>query len=138
MRKIVIPIILCAMFQFLSVNVIFSQAANKDSAYLQALELVFNTQKDEIVKVEGDSWMDIKDHQWSVQRPFYPGVVDSTHKLGVVYRIDGKAVAAWNVDLSSKTVTMVSPEQLQNFKNITYTSIGDVQIKSQAIVPDPK
>ena len=138
MKKIVILIISCAMFQFLSVSVVFSQTENKDSAYSQALELVFNTHKDEIVKIEGDSWMDIKDHQWSVQRPFYPGVVDSTYMLGVVYRIDGKAVAAWNVDLSSKTVTMVSLEQLQNFKNLTYTSIEDVQIKSQTIVSAPK
>ena len=49
---------------------------------------------------------DTKERTWSVRRPFYPGVYDSTHLFDVSYRIDGKEVAAWFVDTRTGKVTL--------------------------------
>jgi hypothetical protein len=78
-----------------------AQEARKieQSPHAAALEVVFKTQQARIREVDpGNWWHDVKERQWTVRRPIYPGWIDSTHLFRVGYRIDGKEVAAWMVD----------------------------------------
>ena len=61
----------------------------------------------EYVSPESRWWFDAEGRNWEVTRPFEPGDIDSTHMFIVRYHIDGKAVAAWNVDSSKKEVSVI-------------------------------
>jgi hypothetical protein len=85
------------------------------SPHAEALRLVLERCGPEIDAMEkaasgapinGDSewWFDTKRRGWTVQRPFGPGVFDSTHWFNVQYEIDGKVVATWSVDTRERTV----------------------------------
>ena len=54
-----------------------------------------------------DWWHDVKRRGWTVQRPFGPGVIDSTHWFNVTYQIDGKPVAKWFVDTRKREVRQI-------------------------------
>jgi len=84
-----------------------TQADDVDnSPHAAALELIFASQQSAIAEVDrGNRWHDVQERQWLVKRPFYPGVIDSTHLFEVDYRIDGKVVASWLVDTRKKSVT---------------------------------
>lgn len=83
-----------------------SLAAEPDrNPFVEAINLVATTQKAEIKAVDkGEWWFDTSKREWSVQRPFAPGGVDSTHLFTVTYKVDGKQVMSWNVDLRKKKV----------------------------------
>jgi len=73
----------------------------------RALLLVLETQAVQIAAIDAArdvNLHDMKRHEWSVQRPFYPGIFDSTHQYRVIYSIDGEAVAEWSVDLRDHSV----------------------------------
>jgi hypothetical protein len=73
--------------------------------------LVFQKAPDRIRAVDQENWWhDVKERAWQVQRPYYPGVIDSTHLFTVSYRIAGKQVAAWDVDTGRGTVEEIKPE----------------------------
>jgi hypothetical protein len=79
-----------------------------------ALELIFNSHAP--AKFDGaknEWWHDTKERTWVVKRPFAPGVIDSTHRFDVTYRIDGKEISAWMVDTRKGTIQSVdaSPKQ---------------------------
>ena len=74
------------------------------SPHTEALSVIFTTQQKAIAEVDTENWWhDVKERQWVVQRPFAPGVYDSTHIFEVTYRVDGKDVAAWFVDTRKKS-----------------------------------
>jgi len=67
--------------------------------------LVLTTQKETIRTVDQENWwLDVKEREWTVKRPFGPGILDSTHWFIVSYKIDGKTMASWFVDTQEKTV----------------------------------
>ena len=77
----------------------------KPSPHAEAIQLVIKHQQARIREVDKENWEhDVKERTWIVRRPFHPGVIDSTHMFNVVYRIDGKDVAAWFVDTRKGTV----------------------------------
>ena len=83
-----------------------------ESPHAAALALVFATQQKTIAEVDAENWWhDVKERQWIVKRPFYPGTIDSTHLFAVSYRIDGKTVISWIVDTRKKTVEKTATEQ---------------------------
>lgn len=65
-----------------------------------AIRIVLDTQGDKIRSADNpkDWWHDTKERAWSAKRPFEPGRVDTTHTFIVTYRVDGVAVASWEVD----------------------------------------
>lgn len=94
------------------------------SPHAEALQLVFTKGAKRIREVElafakatkavepkfkiGDEefwWHDVAKREWTADRPFYPGYIDSTHMFFVAYRIDGKVVASWSVDTRLGTVS---------------------------------
>jgi hypothetical protein len=89
------------------------------SPHAEALQLVFAKEGKRIRDVELDFakaaeptrevgkdhwWHDVRVREWSADRPFYPGYIDSTHFFSVTYKIDGKVVASWDVDTRAGTV----------------------------------
>jgi len=75
------------------------------SPHGEALNLVLSTQQKTIRDVDKENWWhDTVTREWSVKRPFAPGVYDSTHWFDVSYKIGGKEVASWFVDTSKKQV----------------------------------
>ncbi len=75
------------------------------SPHAQAVELVLQTQQARIREVDRENWdHDVKERSWVVQRPFFPGIIDSTRMFNVSYRIAGKEAAAWQVDTKKRTV----------------------------------
>jgi hypothetical protein len=83
------------------------------SPHVEALDLVFPkaAERIRVVDEEEDWWHDVKERAWVVQRPFSPGTIDSTHLFTVEYRIEGKRVAAWEVDTRAGTVREQAKEQ---------------------------
>ena len=82
------------------------------SPHVEALDLVFQKAAERIRAVDlEDWWHDVEERAWVVQRPFSPGHVDSTHLFTVEYRIEGKRVAAWDVDTRAGTVSEIAKEQ---------------------------
>jgi len=82
-----------------------SKEDHNQSPHAEALTLVFATQQKIIAEVDAENWWhDVKERQWVVKRPFYPGTIDSTHLFEVTCRIDGKDVASWLVDTRKKSV----------------------------------
>jgi hypothetical protein len=106
-----------------------TEIGDRTSPHAEALALVHRTQRDLIIRLEadyfrtltgnaknmaeslGDSfhWHDVQKRQWSAQRPFYPGVIDSTHMFLVAYSIDGNTVGTWTVDTERGTVVVGKP-----------------------------
>ena len=85
-----------------------SPAVAKDSpevAPTTAVRIVLDTQQDKLRTVDSpDSWWhDTKERSWSVKRPVEPGILDTTHSFTVTYKIDGIAVASWQVDTRAGT-----------------------------------
>ncbi len=73
------------------------------SPHAMALDLVLKSHAAEIRKVDkGDVWHDTLERTWKVQRPFSPGVINSTTWFEVRYFIDGKEAASWQVDLRER------------------------------------
>jgi hypothetical protein len=82
------------------------------SPHVEALDLVFQKAADRIRAVDQEDWWhDVKERAWVVQRPFSPGPIDSTHLFTVEYRIEGKRVAAWDVDTRAGSVAEIAKEQ---------------------------
>ena len=82
-------------------------AKSTASPHAEALWLVFDTQVQVIADLDSPDreswWFDTKVREWTVQRPFSPGYIDSTHMFIVAYKIDGRVVAEWMVDTTAKT-----------------------------------
>jgi hypothetical protein len=83
---------------------------------LEAINLVASTQQDEIKAAdekvsESDWWSDTLDREWIVKRPFGPGIFDSTHWFYVSYKVNGRILMSWFVDLNKGTVSDVSPPE---------------------------
>ena len=82
-----------------------SQRVLEMSPHAEALSLVFVKCGDRIRAVDQENWWhDVKSRDWTAKRPFYPGVIDSTHMFVVSYTIDGKVVETWTVDTRAGTV----------------------------------
>jgi hypothetical protein len=82
----------------------------EQSPHAGALELTFQKAAGRIRAVDQENWWhDVKERAWVVQRPFMPGVIDSTHLFTVRYRIGGKEVASWLVDTRRQTVEEQKP-----------------------------
>lgn len=75
------------------------------ASHQKALMLVLKEAASEIAEIEGRSLeeFDIKKRQWTVRRPFLPGLIDSRHVFVVEFHIDSRSVAVWTVqtDLGS-------------------------------------
>lgn len=72
---------------------------------IEAINLVATTHQAEIESADKGDWsLDTLRREWIVQRPFAPGVIDSTQLFDVTYKIDGKQVMSWEVDLRNKKV----------------------------------
>jgi hypothetical protein len=75
------------------------------SPHAKALALVMRTQADVIKAVDTENWWhDTKTREWTAQRPFAPGTLDSSHMFQVEYKIDGLVVARWLVDTERRSV----------------------------------
>lgn len=75
----------------------------EENPFVEAINLVATTQRSTIRSIDKGDWLtDSAKREWIVQRPFGPGIIDSTHLLQVTYVVDGKQLAAWLVDLKSK------------------------------------
>ncbi len=86
---------------------------------IEAINLVATTQRAEIqaadAKVAGaDWWVDALDREWIVRRPFGPGLFDSTHWFYVSYKVNGRILMSWFVDLEKGTVVTTTPPDVQN------------------------
>ena len=80
-----------------------SHAQSNDYPPLDAIRIVVESDLEALKKLDsGDWWMDAKNREWSVQRPARPGVLDTTKLVDVLYRVDGKTISCWVVDLSAK------------------------------------
>ena len=74
---------------------------------VEAINLVSTTQMAEIKSVDQSNWwFDTSQREWSVKRPFSPGGIDSTHMFVVIYKVDGKQLLSWDVDLKNKKVKL--------------------------------
>ena len=72
---------------------------------LEAIQLVVEKDIDTLKKLDGGEWeVDLKNREWTVQRTVEPGYLDTTRVLAVIYRVEGKTVACWAVDLEAKVV----------------------------------
>jgi hypothetical protein len=70
-----------------------------------AIEIVLSTRQVDILTVDSSEswWHDTKRRDWSVVRPFEPGVLDTTHTFVVSHSIDNVVVAEWDVDTRAAT-----------------------------------
>lgn len=76
----------------------------------EAIMLVLTTQAAVIANAESEKglwWHDTKVRGFRVQRPFFPGIIDSTHMFTVIYTVDEKAVLCWSVETRRKTVEAI-------------------------------
>jgi hypothetical protein len=113
-----------------------TRLAGTDSPHGLALALVLATQQKAIREMEkkagtlGENaqeekwWHDVTPRTWSVVRPCYPGVIDSTHWFVVRYSIDGKEVGSWNVDTRGGKVAASGPGDF----TLTPADTGGVQL----------
>ena len=63
---------------------------------------------------ESDWWSDTLERDWIVKRPFGPGIFDSTHWFYVSYKVNGRILMSWFVDLSKGTVSDIAPPEKQS------------------------
>jgi len=77
----------------------------EESPHLEALQLVLKQHADQIRRADDPKhwWHDVKPRTFTIERPFYPGYIDSTHWFHVDYEIDGKKVEFWTVDTRKGT-----------------------------------
>ncbi|MET0290346.1 MAG: hypothetical protein ABW178_12020 [Pseudoxanthomonas sp.] len=77
------------------------------SPHARALQLVLQSQATDLDAVDRalPREHDTLSRDWSVRRPVAPGFIDTRGLLEVTYRIDGAAVARWQVDLVQASVT---------------------------------
>jgi hypothetical protein len=77
------------------------------SPHARALQLVLQSQAAQIEAIDRDlpREHDTLTRAWSVERAVAPGFVDTRNLLEVSYRIDGVALARWQVDLADARVT---------------------------------
>ncbi len=95
------------VFVFAALAAVAIFAGAETSAYppLDAIRLVVERDLQSLKQMDGGDWsMDTKRREWSVQRPAHPGVLDTTRLFNVAYRVDGKTLSCWFVDLEAKTV----------------------------------
>ncbi len=88
---------------------------------IEAINLVATTQRDEIRAADrkvanADWWVDALDREWIVKRPFGPGLFDSTHRFYVSYKVNGRVLMAWFVDLTKRTVSPTTPPDRQDMQ----------------------
>lgn len=77
----------------------------KESKRIRDVDLAFAKSAEPMREIGQDHWWhDVRKREWTADRLFHPGIVDTTHLLSVVYRIDGKVVASWSVDTRAGTV----------------------------------
>lgn len=86
---------------------------------IEAINLVASTQKNEIREAdrkvaESDWWVDTMERDWIVKRPFGPGIFDSTQWFYVSYKVNGRILMSWFVDLGKGTVAAVAPPEHQS------------------------
>ncbi len=86
---------------------------------LEAINLVASTQQDEIRAADrkvadADWWVDTLERDWIVRRPFGPGLFDSTHWFYVSYKVNGRILMSWFVDLEKRTVAPIAPPEHQS------------------------
>jgi hypothetical protein len=86
---------------------------------LEAINLVATTQRAEIQAAdrkvsESDWWSDTLERDWIVKRPFGPGIFDSTHWFYVSYKVNGRILMSWFVDLNKGTVSDIAPPEKQS------------------------
>lgn len=86
---------------------------------LEAINLVATRQRAEIQAAdrkvsESDWWSDTLERDWIVKRPFGPGIFDSTHWFYVSYKVNGRILMSWFVDLSKRTVSDIAPPEKQS------------------------
>jgi hypothetical protein len=86
---------------------------------IEAINLVATTQRDEIRSADrkvanADWWLDALDREWIVKRPFGPGLFDTTHWFYVSYKVNGRVLMSWFVDLGKGTVSPTTPPDRQN------------------------
>lgn len=77
------------------------------SPHALALALLLERESARIAGLEADHgawWHDTAIREWRVQRPWAPGISDTTHFFTVSYLIDGKAVTQWSVNTRSRQV----------------------------------
>jgi len=76
------------------------------SPHAIALALILEKQGARIAGAEPDAdsrWFDTSVREWRVQRPWAPGVTNTTEFFTVTYLIDGKKSASWNVNTRRMT-----------------------------------
>jgi hypothetical protein len=87
----------------------FAAAAESTSTspHARALQLVLQSQAAQIEAIDRDlpREHDTLTRAWSVERAVAPGFIDTRDLLEVSYRIDGVALARWQVDLADARVT---------------------------------
>jgi hypothetical protein len=94
-----------------------SSKETETSPHAEAIRLVFDNQQKFIRELDKENWWhDVKKREWVVERPFAPGIMDSTHMFTVYYKIDGKEVEAWIVDTEKRTVDARSGRMNKNYK----------------------
>lgn len=81
---------------------------------IEAINLVATTQRAEILAADrkvanADWWVDALEREWIVKRPFGPGLFDTTHWFYVSYKVNGRVLMSWFVDLSKGTVSPTTP-----------------------------
>lgn len=100
-----LALLVVAIVAFLMGRQVQGGKEGRKSPHVAALELVFRTQEDAIRAAESDDWwFDTVEREWVVRRPFGPGIIDSRRLLDVSYRIKGKEVLDWSVDLATGVV----------------------------------
>ena len=99
------PLNFAALACLLFVGAPVLAADSSETSPATAIRIVLDTQEDKIRSVDSpkDWWHDTKERSWSAKRPVEPGFLDTTHMFTVTYKIDGTAVAAWQVDTRAGT-----------------------------------
>lgn len=86
---------------------------------IEAIDLVATRQRTAIRAAdrkvsESNWWSDTLQREWIVRRPFGPGIFDSTHWFYVSYKVNGRILMSWFVDVRKHTVSDVAPPENQN------------------------
>ena len=105
------------------IGMAFAQGSEGDKVlpHADAIRLVLDKRTPEILAAEaaatdeqGGRWFDSKPRTWTVQRPFQPGFIDSTHFFGVTFEIGGKPAGSWSVN--TRTGVVAGPGESISFE----------------------
>ena len=79
---------------------------SEEPTHAIAVRLVMEQRAAQVLAIDPakDWWHDTKRRTWSAQRPYEPGISDSTHFIHVTYEIDGRTMASWNVNTKTRQV----------------------------------